>query len=441
MSHQLRRLGFAFAAAFCLIAISAGYWGYAQQTDLLSRPDNPRRLLLERRFPRGAIVDRRGQVLAESVGPPGSLTRHYPYPDLAPVLGYVSPFFGTAGIEAVADATLHGDGGHSPLDLNWFSVLGAPPPGRAVQLSIDLAQQAAADEALGSRVGAVVLLDAASGEIRALASHPTYDANTLEADWEKLINDPEAPLLNRATLNLYQPGGALYPIVLANALRSGMVRPEEILPGATAAVPLSNLRLECLTPPPGEGVTVAQAFQHGCPQPFATMGDKLGIRALDQLFADFRLTEAPDIGIPALGANTTLQATDTALAGLGQSSLTMTPLHLALITAALARRGELPGPQLLLAEQDQAGQWVAVPRASHTIAAIAPETADQVKALMLEGYGAVALANAGGQRLAWYAGFAPFVDSRYTVAVLLENGDLDAAAQIGQALLVSALRP
>jgi cell division protein FtsI/penicillin-binding protein 2 len=79
--------------------------------------------------------------------------------------------------------------------------------------------------------------------------------------------------------------------------------------------------------------------------------------------------------------------------------------------------------------------------ASHSIAAIAPEYADEVKALMPTGYRAMAVTNASGQRLAWYSGFAPFTDSRYTVAVLLENGDIDAATQIGRALLDAALKP
>jgi penicillin-binding protein A len=441
MSHQLRRLAFAFAAAFFLIAASAGYWGYAQQTSLLARADNPRRLLLEHRFPRGTIFDRDGRVLAESVGPPGDLTRHYPYPDLAPVLGYVSPFFGTAGIEAAADGTLHGDAGRSAFDLNWFTLLGAPPSGRAVRLSIDLALQTATDEALGNRVGAVVLLDATTGEILALASHPTYDPNTLDTQWESLVNDPQAPLLNRATLGLYQPGGALHPIVLAAALRSGLVQLNETFPSATAEVSLGNLTLNCLTPPSAGAPTLAQAFQEGCPRPFATLGEQLGVRALDQLFADFRLLEAPAIGIPTAAANYALQPSETALAAIGQSQLTITPLHLALITAALARQGEMPVSQLLLATEDPQGDWLAAPPVSHSIAAIAPEIADQVKALMPAGYRAVALTNLSGQKVAWYSGFAPFINSRYTVAVLLENGDVNAAAQIGQALLATALKP
>jgi peptidoglycan glycosyltransferase len=163
MGHQLRRLALAFAVAFAFMAAAAGYWGYAYSAPLLGRADNPRRLLAERRAGRGVIYDRNSVPLAESVGVPGDLTRWYPYPDLAPVLGYVSPFYGTAGVEAAADATLHGDGGPSADSLFWQgAVLGLPPVGRDVRLSIDLRLQTAADQALGTHVGAIVLLDAVS---------------------------------------------------------------------------------------------------------------------------------------------------------------------------------------------------------------------------------------------------------------------------------------
>ena len=151
--------------------------------------------------------------------------------------------------------------------------------------------------------------------------------------------------------------------------------------------------------------------------------------------------QAPAIRIPTTAASGALQPADSTFVTIGQSRLTITPLHLALITAALARRGEMPAPQLLMASQDLQGNWVTEPLASHAIAAIAPEYADEVKALMPDGYRAVALTNASGQKLAWYSGFAPSTDSRYTVAVLLEDGDVNAAAQIGQALLATALKP
>ena len=74
------------------------------------------------------------------------------------------------------------------------------------------------------------------------------------------------------------------------------------------------------------------------------------------------------------------------------------------------------------------------------MAALAPEYADQVKALMPDGHQAIALTGAEGKMLAWFSGFAPFDDSRYAVAVLLEDGSVEAAAQIGRELLERATR-
>jgi hypothetical protein len=115
--------------------------------------------------------------------------------------------------------------------------------------------------------------------------------------------------------------------------------------------------------------------------------------------------------------------------------------YAALVTAAIARQGQLPAPQLIIAQQDASGQWLSLPPAASAVATIPREYADQVKALMPAGRAAIALTNAQGRRLAWFSGFAPFADARYTVAVLLEDGEPDDAARMGQALLAAALAP
>jgi peptidoglycan glycosyltransferase len=439
MDRQLHRLGLAFAAAFFLIALMSGYWAFVRRAELLERADNPRRVLAERRSRRGTIYDRNGAALAESVGAPGDFERRYPHPDLAPVIGYVSAFYGSAGIEAAADPVLHGDAGRDATNLWWDDLLGAQPPGRAVRLSIDLRLQTADDDALGDRAGAVVLLDAATGEILALASHPTYDPNSLDQQWQALVNDPHAPLLNRAAFALYQPGGALQPMILAAALRAGLVNMNTPYPAAVE-VNVGDLKLGCCVQPGSDQITLAEAFNDGCPAPFANLGGQLGPRALDQLFSDFRLFEAPDISIPTTASShPNLNAEASAIAAIGQGSLTITPLHLALITAAIAHHGEMPAPQLLIALQNPRGLWESVAPTSHPIAALTPEAADQVKALMADGHKAVALTGAEGKTLAWFSGFAPFDDSRYVVTVLLEDGDVEGAAQIGRELLAKAV--
>ena len=440
MTPQLHRLALAFAAAFALVALTTGYWALVAQDSLITRLDNPRRVLTERRVKRGTIYDRNGAPLAYSVGEPGEFTRYYPYPDLAPVLGYVSALYGSAGIEAAADAVLHGDAGRDELSLWWDDLLGAPPPGRDVRLSIDLRLQTAADDALGDHTGAVALVDPVTGEILALASHPTYDPNHLEAGWEALVNDPRAPLLNRATFALYQPGGALQPVILAAALRAGLADLQAPYPAATAQANVGELTLGCRSDAGSRAVTLAEAFQFGCPRPFADLGQRLGARALDQLFKDFRFYEAPAIVIPTTAAPHLELTSQVPLAAVGQGALNITPLHLALAAAAIARGGELPAPQLVIAEQKPDGGWQPFAPLSHPIAALAPEYADQVKALMAEGHPALALTGQEGQSLAWYNGFAPLDDSRYAIAVLLEDGSAEEAARIGREVLRSAVR-
>src|SRR6185369_14021413 len=98
-----------FGLGFLVMALATGYWVIVRGDELLARGDNPRRALVERRVPRGTIYDRNGQVLADSAGQPGDWSRHYPYPALAPVLGYVSPLVGSAGIEAALDPTLRSE--------------------------------------------------------------------------------------------------------------------------------------------------------------------------------------------------------------------------------------------------------------------------------------------------------------------------------------------
>ncbi|MCS6910327.1 MAG: hypothetical protein NZM11_07135, partial [Anaerolineales bacterium] len=145
MPPHLNRLALVLMAGFFLLALAGGYWALAVQEQLRARNDNPRRLLLERRFARGNIYDRNGRVLAETRGRPGAYTRYYPYPALSPVLGYVSPFYGLAGIEAAEDNVLH-----SGEPQNWWQALtGVRPASRAIRLTLDLRLQAQVDEALG----------------------------------------------------------------------------------------------------------------------------------------------------------------------------------------------------------------------------------------------------------------------------------------------------
>lgn len=186
------------------LSVTAGWWSFYRAPTLLSRTDNARRTIADRYVIRGSILDNAEQSLAVSLGRPGEYTRSYLYPQLSPVVGYTHQAYGQAGIEASMDEYLRGLRALPALQIWWNHLLfGQPPAGLDVRLNIDPNLQKIADQALVEARGAVVLIDAVTGEILALASHPNFDANLLDEQWDELIQDPEAPLLNRATQGSY----------------------------------------------------------------------------------------------------------------------------------------------------------------------------------------------------------------------------------------------
>jgi cell division protein FtsW (lipid II flippase) len=247
---------------FFALALTTGWWAIWRGSDLLTRTDNARRAIADRYVQRGALLDQNEQPINLTAGPPAHLVRLYAYPDLSNVSGYTNPNYGQSGLEASLDPYLRGLQGN-PASLIWLDHLlyGQPPPGLDVRLSLDLDLQARADFLLGNHKGAVVLLNAKTGEVLAMASHPTFDANQIGEIGEELLADPDSPLLNRAAQGTYPPGAALEPFLLA----AGMIEnpsegdltnlysalgffsaPELSLPVAETSTPGEDLRLSPL---------------------------------------------------------------------------------------------------------------------------------------------------------------------------------------------------
>ena len=243
-------------------SLANGWWAVWRGPDLLARTDNARRAISDRYVQRGSLLDRNSTPINLTQGESGSYTRVYPYPDLAPIAGYTNPIYGQAGLEASLDPYLRGLQGN-PASLIWWDHLlyGQPPPGLDVRLTIDLDLQRKADALLGEHSGALVLLNAQSGEILAMASHPTYDPNKLDEEGDSLAQDPRAPLLNRAAQGLYPVGTAPTPFLFAaglseNAPHNDLIHlygalgfyttPELRLPVATASTTSGELRLSPL---------------------------------------------------------------------------------------------------------------------------------------------------------------------------------------------------
>ncbi len=355
MIADLNRVTQALLLAFLVILVSVTYWAVIEADNLTAREDNARNVIAEQRIRRGTIFDREGEPLAYTrVLASGLTERVYPYPESAAATGYYSFIYGTAGIEDAFDDVLRGDGG-SAWEQFVNEVLHRPQEGGDVRSTIDLDVQQAIAAALDGRAGAVVLAHVPSGRVIGMVSSPAYDPNTLHADWERLtVDEATSPLLNRVTTGQYQPGGALQTVMLGAILASYSNLAEDAgfvlnsdLPGAQAAVQVNGLELACLPDTPDEPLTLAEAYAYGCPAPFVTLlAERVPPEALGERFDILGLLRAPEINGAAMGpARPVARLTEDTppdevlKAVTGQGMLTVTPLHMLQIVAAIANQG------------------------------------------------------------------------------------------------------
>lgn len=415
---------------------------------------------------RGSILDWRGTVLAESdplspwrrVHPLGAAACH--------VVGYMHPQQGVAGVERVADPTLCGYSFASLDELDRFGrnlLDHRAAGGTDVRLTLDAELQTQAFRLMAGRKGAVVVLRPDDGAIVCLLSVPGFDPDDPAA---ALANSDDAPFLNRATQGHYPPGST-FKMLVAGLAAERRLAPHYNCPGdgfvpARGARPIRDREFyRCLREGrawPGRGrIGLREGFVHSSNVYFAQLGLALGADALNELVKDSRLTErciyfqgvagalaGEPADLPPLASQ---DRAETARRAIGQGRLVVTPLQVALWTAAIANGGHLPRPRL---RQDappvEAGSLFSK-AAAETVKALMRETVQEgtgrtadVRGLSVCGKTGTAEAP-GGDDHAWFTCFAPAARPELVVTVLVEHGGYgsQAAAPVARALLETAV--
>lgn len=430
----------AFNAGVVLVLFATGWYGIVRQEALLTRTDNPRRSITDRYVLRGAILDRNNQPIARSTGSPGSYTREYLYPALSLTTGYSDPMYGQSAIEASQDEYLRGLKGSPSLSIWWNRLLyGEPPPGLDLRLTIDLALQKAIDQAIGDHVGAGVLLNAQTGEILALASHPYFDANHIASDWDRLVSDPESPLLNRVTQGLYPPGLAITPMILSEALVNGEL-PD--LPNQLNLTTKDGFQMRCAIQPDNTA-SWSSVLSSGCPSPVAALGNRYLPVSLDTLFKRFGLSTTPAITLPV--SNPVLsQVSNPTLASLGEDGLLASPLQIALMASVISNGGNLPQPIIPMAVNTPRQGWVIISESQSTQVITANRAARVSQILARPGklyWEVVALTNSGSEGITWFVAgtITEWKGSPLALAIVLEEANPQLAMAIGHTILDAAL--
>lgn len=467
--RELRRLMIGLLAAFAIVGLAAAYYVVTGADTILTRSDNPRRVLEEAALLRGSIHDRDGEILVSTIPQgDGTTLRQYLYPVMNSALGYYSFRHGTGGTEGAFDAILRGD----TLTPDLIEELSAqlmhrPQQGSDIKITLDLGIQTAIMHAMEGQRGAAVVIRVPSGEILSMVSLPTFDPNLLDVQWETLRDDPGNPFFDRALQGSYQPGAALQtPLIAAALLLDAPI--DAPIEGASESLMLDGLELECAARLPSLALTLREAYQFACPGAFSAFLQTVDPNVIQAVFDTFRLEQSPALAgftesAAELAISTPIPFTMTDAnaipQALGQGDQTVSPLTMALIAAAIAHDGNAPAPYILSATRPPgATEWTPLVHAAPTIPLMTDSTARQLQDLMrgavaqgaaqnagrpaIDIGGHVALAYSGDDTLVWFIGFATLGgDEAVAVAVVLEGSDDPGlAADIGGTALDSAGR-
>lgn len=446
MNRNMLGLGYGVVVLFMCLMVYMVYFLTVQREEVIGNPyNNPRLDKFSGQVERGRILGNDRTVLAETrTGEDKEEIRVYPFGELfAHGVGYSTR--GKTGLEALANFYLLSS--HiNPLSQAMARLSGRKSPGDWVVTTLDLKLQQAAAEALGDQRGAVVVMEPSTGRILAMVSKPGFDPNGVEADWESLVSEDggQARLLNRAAQGLYPPGSVFKIVTVLAYIRQHPDDYDQFRFDCDGHFERGDYTIQCYHGNAHGSQDIFQAFANSCNGAFAAMGLELDPGRLLDTATGLLFGQDLPVDMAYTGSRFSMDQEagdwDIIQTSIGQGLTQMTPLHNALITAAIANNGVLMRPCLLDHVENGAGDVVKDFSPEVWGELMTPREAEILKIMMkqvvTEGTGSAlrdadytaagktgsAQFETGKDSHAWFTGFAPAEDPRIVVTVIVEEG-------------------
>lgn len=464
MINGVRKIALIMIFSFVFLSLGLVYWQVVNADELLDNPSNRRTVLLERRITRGAICDRNGVVLAQTEVNDQERTRKYIQGEaFQPLLGYATIKYGSSGLESSQAETLLGLNNNSPI-RKLQNIFELERKGNDVILTLDSRIQQVAYEGLKGKAGAVVAIDPRNGDVLALASQPSYDANTIEQDWEEIVGRENSPLLNHAFAQF--PPGSIMKVVTSGALFKAGLDTTDLYNCSGSTIINGQSIVEQNDKAHG-WVNYDLALAYSCNTYFAEHGIRAGLDNFLKTVKGFGFgQEIPfELEVPVSSITRKKDLPDNlninlfAASTFGQGQVMVSPFHVALITAGVANDGKIMTPHLIDRIMDPNQNIVYKNTPQVWLTPLKKDEAARVKSAMILAVnkgtaspGALpsvqiaaktGSAEPGGNKKthAWYIAFAPAEEPVIAVVVLVEHGGTGggASAPIAKAVIQKAL--
>ncbi|HPU64145.1 MAG TPA: penicillin-binding transpeptidase domain-containing protein, partial [Mobilitalea sp.] len=425
-----------------LFILMIGYFAYFlifKSQNVINSTYNQRHDVLAKRVKRGKIISADEVVLAETVtDDDGNELRKYPFDDMyAHVVGRV--LRGRTGIEAAENITLLTSYSNSAGAL-YNDLIGVKNPGNNVITTLNHKLTKAAYDALGNKTGAVVAIEPLTGKVLAMVSKPAYNPNEIDENWDRLSEDQdnESPLLNRATQGLYPPGSTFKVLTTLAYMREN---PDylDFTYNCKGKIEYDGMVIHCSNNKSHGKVDLKKAFAKSCNTSFSSIGKELSMDGFRELCESFyfnkvlpaRISNNPSKFELKTGSSGIKEAMQTSI---GQGKTLITPLHNAMIAAAVANGGIMMKPYVVDRIESAGGRVLKGYIPEEAAVVMSSEEADYLKSLMravvtdgtanrlnklnVKVAGKTGTAQQDGKDShAWFIGFAPADDPTLAIAV------------------------
>lgn len=447
-NKEFARITYFFVLLFLALMGYIVYFSAVRARDIVNSPYNARQDNFAEVVIRGNLVDRNGNVLAQTqVAEDGSETRYYPYGDVfAHVIGYNHAEFGKTGLESIENFSLLTSNAFFLEKLkNEFQ--DQKNMGDTVVTTLDAGLQQTAYQALGENKGAVLVMEASTGKILVMLSKPSYDPNQIEENWYYLNEDEEnSPLLNRATQGSYAPGSTFKVVTLLEYMREHADY-ENYTYECAGEITNGETTIHCFDSIVHGTENLRSSLANSCNASFANIGLSLDRTSYQNTAEDLlfnkKLPCAMNYTKSSFSVDKDTEDSEIMMTAMGQGNTLVSPYHMALITSAVANGGTLMEPYLVEKVTNHTGTEISknVPKSYRKLMSSdeAAKLKEYMRAVVDEGTGMLLSGQVytaagktgtaeysmvdGEKTHSWFMGFTNVDNPELVISVIVEGAD------------------
>ena len=433
-----------FTGIIAAMLIYIGWYSYVNKVDFVMNSYNKRASQLQEENTRGSIISSDGVELAyTTTDDDGNEIRNYPYANqFAHVVGYAD--MGGMGIESSMKYYLINSSSSLSTKASYDDK-GLKFPGDNVYTTINASLQILAYYSLGDYNGAVIISDPKTGAILAMVSKPDFDPNTIKADWSSLSADTKtAALVNRCTQGLYPPGSTFKIVTSLEYIKENPSSYEDYTFTCKGSLSVNGASIKCYHNQVHGTLDFFSSFAKSCNSSYANIGLSLDQDKFADTLNDLLFNQELPVDFPysqsIATASTNLSDEDKMQLSIGQGATSVSPLHMNMITMAIANGGTLMKPYLVTGVKSADGKSVEefspVEYGQLMSADEAEILTDMMEQVVLTGTasglsgtsyeavgktGSAEYSSSSSDSHAWFTGFAPKDDPQICVTIIMEK--------------------